>query len=517
MERYVMVAPNILRVGSEENVLLEARGSTGFVKVTITSNEKYFHVDETTFSVNIKAQYLFGEDVEGSAYVVFGHEDIAGKITNFPSSLQRVDLDPEGAKVTLLQEHITAVKNINSIVGDSLFAIATVFTSTATDIVYERSNKNYCTEQSSHQTGAGFVMLLRQKDLRVSNLNKKADLKPGKSLKLEVKGDPGAQVGFVAVDKAVYMLSNKGYLTQSKIWDMVEERDMGCTRGGGKDSMDIFNNAGLLFCSTGTKTMPRQNHLCSYETQPRDRRAVTLKEFKHQLESSYDADAVHKKCCHDGMMDFPLDYTCEKRSLYITEGSECVQAFLHCCQNILKKRQSFSTQELILSRHNDGGFKETNIYVRSKFDTSWMWVTKELKGITGADGLVTMVYIDVLKDSITQWQILAISTSSTKGVCVAQPLDIKVTVELLKHEHLCSLASVSGKYRQVVHVEYKSSRVVPFTIIPMATGRHDITVRAFNREQEIGDAVRKPLLVVPQGEEKSEVVVRILDPSSRSE
>uniref|UniRef100_A0A8C7N1R9 Anaphylatoxin-like domain-containing protein n=1 Tax=Oncorhynchus kisutch TaxID=8019 RepID=A0A8C7N1R9_ONCKI len=54
-----------------------------------------------------------------------------------------------------------------------------------------------------------------------------------------------------------------------------------------------------------------------------------------------------KRCCHDGMMDFPLDYSCEKRSHYITEGPKCVEAFLHCyIQRAFKCKRSPSSMQL---------------------------------------------------------------------------------------------------------------------------------------------------------------------------
>lgn len=142
----------------------------------------------------------------------------------------------------------------------------------------------------------------------------------------------------------------------------------------------------------------------------------------------YEEDA--KRCCHDGMMDFPLDYSCEKRSHYITEGPKCVEAFLRCCQGIQKDQIRFTTPELILARsksilslffclslsdiHFIGKsidcvninvyrvlslafsssilfhFPEANEYffdedeediiIRSKFDVSWMWTTILLSG-----------------------------------------------------------------------------------------------------------------------------------------
>ncbi|XP_016384357.1 complement C3-like [Sinocyclocheilus rhinocerous] len=75
----------------------------------------------------------------------------------------------------------------------------------------------------------------------------------GDEVKLQITGDPGAKVGLVVVDKAV----NKNRLTQTKIWDVIEKHDTGCTAGGGRDSMGVFTDAGLMFASNtagGTNT-----------------------------------------------------------------------------------------------------------------------------------------------------------------------------------------------------------------------------------------------------------------------
>ncbi|KTF90554.1 hypothetical protein cypCar_00048844 [Cyprinus carpio] len=79
----------------------------------------------------------------------------------------------------------------------------------------------------------------------------------GDEVKLQITGDPGAKVGLVVVDKAV----NKNRLTQTQIWEVIEKHDIGCTAGGGRDSMGVFTDAGLMFDSstaggTNTRTMP---------------------------------------------------------------------------------------------------------------------------------------------------------------------------------------------------------------------------------------------------------------------
>ncbi|XDV16029.1 hypothetical protein PO909_015916, partial [Leuciscus waleckii] len=78
----------------------------------------------------------------------------------------------------------------------------------------------------------------------------------GDEVKLQITGDPGARVGLVVVDKAVHVL-NKNRLTQTQIWDVIEKHDTGCTAGGGRESMGVFSDAGLMFESStagGTKT-----------------------------------------------------------------------------------------------------------------------------------------------------------------------------------------------------------------------------------------------------------------------
>lgn len=48
-------------------------------------------------------------------------------------------------------------------------------------------------------------------------------------------------------------------MSNLQVWDIVEKYDTGCTPGGGKDSMSVFFDAGLLFESnTASGTVYRQ-------------------------------------------------------------------------------------------------------------------------------------------------------------------------------------------------------------------------------------------------------------------
>lgn len=165
------------------------------------------------------------------------------------------------------------------------------------------------------------------------------DYAPGKSFSFKVRGDPGAKVSLVAVDNAVYLL-NRDRLTQSKIWNTVERGDIGCTRGGGRDAAAVFSDAGLLYASSaGFTTGTRQALQC--QGSARRRRSAELLQRKAQLESHY-KEKLQRRCCKDGLREIPMAYSCTRRSLYITEGWECIRAFRYCCASY--RNQVFDTE-----------------------------------------------------------------------------------------------------------------------------------------------------------------------------
>ncbi|XP_067296767.1 complement C3-like [Pseudorasbora parva] len=368
--------------------------------------------------------------------------------------------------------------------------------------------------------------------LKLQVKNKMNTYGPGEDVKLQITGDPGARVGLLAVDKAVQVL-NKNRLTQTKIWDIIEAHDTGCTAGGGRDSMGVFSDAGLMFESstageTNTRTVPK----CSGQAK-RKRRADSLLQITGSLASQYPGEL--KQCCVDGMRDNKLGYTCDRRATYILDGPECVRVFLHCCKEI-KTRKNMRTEEeeLILARSDDDDDYYTDsdeITSRSQFPETWLWESIDLCEDCPAPSKDKMI---TLKDSITTWQILAVSLSPTLGICVAEPEEIvvsksffidlkipysavrgeqleikaiihnytpkdlkRVRVEFMETADVCSSASKKGKHRIMVNVDKGSSIAVSYVIIPMTLGNHDIEVKAAKSDYE--DGVIKTLKVVSEG------------------
>ncbi|CAB1344823.1 unnamed protein product [Coregonus sp. 'balchen'] len=304
--------------------------------------------------------------------------------------------------------------------------------------------------------------------LKVDAVRPSTSYAPRKTVTLSIVGDPGARVGLVAVDKGVYILNDKNRLTQTKIWNIIEKHDTGCTAGSGMDSMGVFYDAGLVFASNTAGGTP-QRTVSSCPVNSRRRRAVTINDVVTTLASQY--TGMERQCCMDGMRKNILDYTCERRSQYISDGTECVEAFLKCCREMATKREDTKTDQLILARR---------ICVSQPFP---LIVSKnfflDLK----------LPYSAVRNE---QLEIKAILHNYMEDT-------ITVRVELRETSDVCSSASKKGKYIVTVMVDARSTRSVPFVIIPMKLGLHTIEVKASVRDWGGQDGVKKDLRVVAEG------------------
>lgn len=52
-------------------------------------------------------------------------------------------------------------------------------------------------------------------------------------------------------------------------------------------------------------------------------------------------EKLQRRCCKDGLREIPMPYSCTRRSLYITEGWECIRAFRYCCATY--RNEEFNT------------------------------------------------------------------------------------------------------------------------------------------------------------------------------
>uniref|UniRef100_A0A670KLS5 Uncharacterized protein n=1 Tax=Podarcis muralis TaxID=64176 RepID=A0A670KLS5_PODMU len=355
---------------------------------------------------------------------------------------------------------------------------------------------------------------------------------PGTQMKIKLEGDPNARVGLVAVDKGVYVLNRKHKLTQTKIWDSVEKSDIGCTAGSGRNNLGVFEDAGLALVTSNKLSTPQRSDSKCPQPARRRRRSVQLIESK--ATGQYQ-DRVLRKCCEDGMHDNPMGHSCEKRAQYVVDQTECQNVFLECCRYIRTiKDANRREDELQLARSDidDEFLSDEEIVSRTEFPESWLWQTEILTAPPNDHGVSSKTVSLFLKDSITTWEVVAVSVSNTKGICVADPYeitvmkdffmdlrlpysvvrneqveiravlynyrheDIVVRVELIHNPAFCSASTAKERYRHQVTVKGQSSRAVPFVVVPLHLGLHDIEVKAAVRGQFVSDGVKKKLKVV---------------------
>uniref|UniRef100_A0A673U5V9 Complement C3 n=1 Tax=Suricata suricatta TaxID=37032 RepID=A0A673U5V9_SURSU len=386
-------------------------------------------------------------------------------------------------------------------------------------------------------------------------------LEPNNQVELKVTGDAEATVGLVAVDKAVYVLNSKHKLTQKKVWDVVEEHDIGCTAGSGKDRLAVFKDAGLdLKMSTGMDTLASSDWHCPQSpTASRHRRSLKRMETKRNAVNKFKTE-LEQKCCEAGLRESPVGLACEERARHVRHGPACVAAFLSCCHlSETLTREAREEQLLLGTSDEDEDFGDIFLEdqpVRTLFPESWLW--KKFTLPKSKPGSLAYHSTRVtLPDSITTWQFVAVSLKAGQGFCVSDPFEltvmksffvdlklpssvvrneqiqiqavlynfrnhqVKVRVEFPHKEALCSLSKPEAPSRQVVTVPPTSSKMVPFVLLPLETGKVDVEVRVVG--YGVQDHVKRTLMVKaggqiqqishsillnPQGQTQTEVVPR---------
>ncbi|XP_072240558.1 complement C3-like isoform X2 [Leuresthes tenuis] len=393
--------------------------------------------------------------------------------------------------------------------------------------------------------------------LKLEVLRPAASYEPRQRFAMQVTGDPEATVGLMAVDKR-FDTFNRHLLTQKKIWDMVEKYDTGCTPGGGKDSMNVFYDAGLLFETSTIGTPYRTDLKCSAPS--RRKRAITPVD----LPMSEFEEKIQKECCLDGMRNVSVSYTCERHSKHIVDSPACMEAFMRCCKEIERHRAERKEGTVLLARSKrlaQNGGEENNEYMdnneiltRVRFPESWFLNDIKLSACPRTNPncvFISSVKQEFLPDSVTSWQFTGISLSRTHGICVADPLEIivqknffidlklpysavhgeqleikailhnyypnpiTVRVDLLDNDYVCSAAYKQRMYRQVVQVGAKTTRSVPFVIVPLRNEMTSIEVKASVRGMSVADGIRRMLHVVPAGTLGKSWVTLTLDPSTK--
>ncbi|XP_061881270.1 complement C5 isoform X2 [Entelurus aequoreus] len=370
------------------------------------------------------------------------------------------------------------------------------------------------------------------------------DHKPKENLQLDIKTNQQGLVALSAVDSALFNLYPNYRDPVTMALRHIEQSDLGCGGGGGKDAADVFRMAGLTFMTNANAQPSTGGGKCTAAVRPT--RALT-EEMKRKKAKSF---GPLKVCCEEGMQYFPRSVTCrhfaQERFKRVAHNSRCQQIFTHCCEYNLQHLDL--DQNLILGRHDMGAdLNAVPFLVRSFFPESWLWEVHPTRGRQQS-------LIRTLPDSLTTWELKAIGMFKN-GICVSKPVqvsvqlpvsvdvplpyqvvrgeqlelsgsvynqkkdDITYCVTLTAGPELCLLQSqpaVSGvgfHSTACTWEELPAGGVgkVAFTLMGLKAGEHKLTFTLKTRQGE-SDIVEKTLRVVPEGVKMESYSGGILDP-----
>uniref|UniRef100_A0A663E5W0 Complement C3 n=1 Tax=Aquila chrysaetos chrysaetos TaxID=223781 RepID=A0A663E5W0_AQUCH len=350
---------------------------------------------------------------------------------------------------------------------------------------------------------------------------------PGTPMRLRIEGDHNAHVGLVAVDKGVFVLSKKNKLTQSKVWDTVEKSDIGCTPGSGRDNVGVFADAGLSLVTNMKIATPQRAEVQCPQPAKRKRRSLQLIEYKGTKMAEY-TDKMLRKCCEDGMKENPMGHSCEQRTNYIQDGEACVRAFLDCCnyiKGIRDQKQRELHLELARSEADDSFLSDEDITSRSLFPESWLWQQAPKPeprvpgghpaGLCVADPYEITVMKEFFIDLRLPYSVVRNEQVEIRAILYNYWTDeITVRVELMHNPALCSASTSKMRYQQIIRLKAQSSWAVPFVIVPLQLGLHDVEVKAAVRGKFVADGVKKKLKVVVSGHRCSWRLYHVVSPPS---
>uniref|UniRef100_A0A8C4ZDV5 Anaphylatoxin-like domain-containing protein n=1 Tax=Gadus morhua TaxID=8049 RepID=A0A8C4ZDV5_GADMO len=366
---------------------------------------------------------------------------------------------------------------------------------------------------------------------------------PGGTIELEVEVKGRARVALLVVDKAMYALDRRNRLTAKQVFSAMESYDLGCSYRGGPDQDSIFTEAGLSFVSSGrhSSALPLGSG-CKPHAARRSRRALDL---RHELleMSKGNLSSELQQCCDQGFSSIPMRRSCEERRRRVTEMNaepQCADIFFKCCIRGEALRKSAAEDNgfgrtvslLDIEEHFIGSMAEK---IRRNFAPSFAF--------TYFDATDQHIHTLSLPDSITTWEIQAVTLSPTHGFCVVEPIELKTfknifvslrlpysvrryeqmsivaviynygpdAVQLAVHMEqtpgLCSPGSSTFTAFVNVSVESGASTLVTFTAVPMKSGAIPIKIRLYDIINGWEpDAIEKSLNVWTEGEEKTKEI-----------
>ncbi|NXP53093.1 CO4 protein, partial [Heliornis fulica] len=391
----------------------------------------------------------------------------------------------------------------------------------------------YFTENQGHQEIVADSVLVDVMDVcegKIKVRTERETYEPTESINLQIETDHAGTVALAVVDKAVFILNKKNKLTAKKVFKAMNSYDLGCSAGGGADSAQVFTDVGLAFISDTITSNVREGYKC-LQASRRQKRSLDFHKQMSGIASKYQNTDL-RKCCEDGMKLNPMRLSCEKRLTKVTGPPECTSAFQECCEKATALRKQKRRTRVGLARYydeHDEVFDETSVNLRSYFPESWWWNFEEVKN-PGNHRIENFA-----PDTITTWEVQAISISPQKGFCIAEPHsfavfkdffvslrlpysvrrheqleikaviynylpnDLQVTVMLEAVKGLCTAETTEKSVQVMLVAKGNSATPAYFSVVPLTVGKFPITITAYDAVSGHSDSIRKYLNVVAEG------------------
>ncbi|XP_051531363.1 complement C5-like isoform X2 [Myxocyprinus asiaticus] len=363
-------------------------------------------------------------------------------------------------------------------------------------------------------------------NMDLSTLNTQRSYEPKDKLELSVstKSTRGESlVALSAVDTALYKLKPNDKDPMNKILRHVEQSDLGCGGGGGKNNADVFDRAGLTFMTNANGQTPSAG-VCTAKVRPKR---------SGDLSNEYQKIARQYKLCYNfcikGTQSDPTLTTCTDRARNLV--GRCKDVFIKCCEAGIALRKK-KENTIFLSRAAIKFLTDTAPYqIRSFFPESWLW---EEHTISKSGSVIIK---KSLPDSLTTWELKAIGVFN-EGICVSDPENVQVSqdisvnvplpysmvrgeqielkgsvynqlssrieysVTLTAPEGVCVFHGIQrGKYGGLHEnkgiIDAHSVALVKFYIMALEVGTHTLTFTL--KTKSWTESVVKKLRVVPEG------------------
>ncbi|XP_056012206.1 complement C3-like isoform X2 [Ostrea edulis] len=357
---------------------------------------------------------------------------------------------------------------------------------------------------------------------------------PGGTSVLRAAGAPGSYVGFVAVDKAVYLLNDKRLLTKQTLYEEYNKHTTDCGSGGGFSSHQIFQDSGLTVISNIYIRISRRDDMGCNRISRRRRSSDELTRIIDTHPCCVAGDLFgrnlteQEECFEEGKNVFNL-----------TESTGCSKVFYKCCKRYLSGTPS-STGKAGKNEGKEYTFRDIDTkyqpQMRSYFPESWLFE----EAILDADGNHSEIL--QVPHSITTHVIHAVSLSAADGLCLADSaeivayqdffVDVDLPYSIVRMEQTEIRATIynyrntslpcriymnttedicSSKTSTIsVRVNPNDAETIRFPIVPLRAGRFPIEIIV--RSVGVGDWVRKIVYVINEGKEERKTVSFWVDP-----